>query len=116
MANGRSSDALLESAIRFRVGRFVGPTDGDAGRTFPPAVNPDDRMPMVEKYREALVKQLLTPAWDTASVKWTQNALARGEYRHTGVKPELIERAIGADLAFLAAHPVRQSRRRGGQG
>jgi hypothetical protein len=86
------------------------------GRFHPSDPDEHDRMSMVGRWRAALGKQLLTPAWDTASVKWKQNALARGEYRHTGVKPELIERAIGADLAFLAAHPVRQSRRRGGQG
>jgi hypothetical protein len=28
------------------------------------------------------------------------------------VKPERIERVIAEDLAFLAAHPVRQSKRR----
>jgi hypothetical protein len=73
-------------------------------------------MPMAEKYREALVKQLLTPAWDVASVKWKQMALAWGQHRYTDVKSEPIERPIADDLAFLAAHPVRQSRRRGGQG
>jgi hypothetical protein len=74
-----------------------------------PAVNDHGRIPMVGRYRAALVKQLLTPAWDTASVKWKQMALARGQHRYTDVKPERIERAIADDLAFLAAHPVRQS-------
>jgi hypothetical protein len=74
-----------------------------------PAVNPDHRMPMVAKWRAALVKQLLTPAPTTAAVSWKQAALARGEYRYTGVKPELIECAIANDLAFLAAHPVCRS-------
>jgi hypothetical protein len=74
-----------------------------------PAVDPDYRRPMVEKYRAALVRQLLTPAWDVASVKWKQAALARGDHRYTDVKPERIERAIADDLAFLAAHPVRGS-------
>jgi hypothetical protein len=74
-----------------------------------PAVNPDDHMPMVGKYRAALVKQLLTPAWDVASVKWKQMALARGQHRYTDVKSERIERAIADDLAFLAAHPTRRS-------
>jgi hypothetical protein len=36
-------------------------------------------------------------------------ALARGEHRFTDVRSERIERAIADDLAFLAAHPVRQS-------
>jgi hypothetical protein len=38
--------------------------------------------------------------------------LAAGEHQYTGVKAERLERAIGEDLAFLAAHPVRQSKRR----
>ncbi len=76
---------------------------------FHPAVDPDYHRPMVGKWRAALVKQLPTPAWDTASVKWKQMALARGQYRYTDVKPERIERAIADDLAFLAAHPVRRS-------
>jgi hypothetical protein len=79
---------------------------------FHPAVDPDYRMPLVEKYRAALVKQLLTPAWNAASVKWKQMALADGKLDYTGVKPELIESAIADDLAFLTAHPVRQSNRR----
>jgi hypothetical protein len=74
-----------------------------------PAVNEDGPMPMVGRYRAALVKQLLTPAWDVASVKWKQMALARGDHRYTDVKSERIERAIADDLAFLAAHPVRRS-------
>jgi hypothetical protein len=74
-----------------------------------PAVNEDGRMPMVGRYRAALVKQMLTPAWDTASVKWKQMALARGDHCYTDVKPDRIERSIADDLAFLAAHPVRRS-------
>jgi len=76
---------------------------------FHPAVNPDYRGPMVEKYRAALVTQLLTPAWDAASVKWKQMALARGQHQYTDVKSERIERVIADDLAFLAAHPIRMS-------
>jgi hypothetical protein len=72
-------------------------------------VNPDHRGPNVERWRAALVKQLLTPAWDVASVKWKQMALARGQHEYTGVKTERIEHAIADDLAFLAAHPVRRS-------
>jgi hypothetical protein len=49
---------------------------------------------------------------DGASVKWKQAALARGDHCYTRVKPERIERAIADDLAFLAAHPVRQSNQR----
>jgi len=74
---------------------------------FHPAVDPNWRGSAVEKWRAALVRQLLTPAWDTTSVKWKQMKLAGGEHRYTGVKSERIERVIADDLAFLAAHPVR---------
>jgi hypothetical protein len=62
---------------------------------------------MVRRWREALVKQLLTPAPDARSITWKQAALASRQFRHTGVKPERIECAIADDLAFLAAHPIR---------
>jgi hypothetical protein len=39
-------------------------------------------------------------------------ALARGKYQYTGLKPERLKHVIAEDLAFLAAHPVRQSKRR----
>ncbi|SHH17293.1 hypothetical protein SAMN05443248_3948 [Bradyrhizobium erythrophlei] len=83
------------------------------GRFHPSDPNECDRMSMVQKYRAALAKQLLTPAWDAASVKWKQTKLAseREGYYLLDVKPERIERAIADDLAFLAAHPVRQSHR-----
>jgi hypothetical protein len=79
------------------------------GRFHPSDPEESDRMSMVGKYRAALVKQLLTPAWDVNSVKWKQMALARGQHHYTDVKPERIERAIADDLAWLAAHPTRRS-------
>jgi hypothetical protein len=63
----------------------------------------------IGRYREALVKQLLTPAPDLRSVTWKQAALASRQFRHTSVKSERIERAIAEDLAFLAAHPIRHN-------
>jgi hypothetical protein len=72
-----------------------------------------DRMSMLQSWRAALVKQLLTPAWDANSVKWKQASLARGDHHYTGVKSERIERAIADDLAFLAAHPTRRSNSEG---
>ena len=80
-----------------------------------PAVDSGDRWALLEKWRAAFVKQLLTPAPDAASVAWKQNALTRGKYQYTGLKPERLKHAI-ADLAFLAAHPVRQSNRGAGRG
>ena len=79
------------------------------GRDHPADPEDRDRGPNVGRYRAALVRQLLTPAWDGASVKWKQAALARGDHCYTNVKPERIERSIADDVAFLAAHPTRRS-------
>jgi hypothetical protein len=62
----------------------------------------------VKKWRAAIVKQLLTPAPDANAVKWKQNV--HDDY--LDVKRERVEQAIAEDLAWLAAHPVRQSNRR----
>jgi DNA helicase IV len=70
----------------------------------------DDRMSKVKSWRAAIVRQLLTPAPDAASVKWKQAAWTRDNY--LAVKGERVERAISEDLAFLAAYPIRQSNRR----
>ena len=80
-----------------------------------PAHNPDERWTLLANWRQAIAQQLLTPAPDTAAVAWKKAALAAGQHKFTDVKTERVERAIANDLAFLAAHPVRQSRRRGGQ-
>jgi hypothetical protein len=82
------------------------------GRFHPSDPEDSDRMSMVEKWRAAFVKQLLTPAPDARELAWKQNALARGKYLHTGLKPERLKHAIAEDEAFLAAHPIRQSDRR----
>jgi hypothetical protein len=81
-----------------------------------PAVEHEDRWPLLEKYREALAKQLLTPAPTVALVNWKQAALASGKHIHTSVSSPRLERAIADDLAWLDAHPVRQSRRRSDRG
>ena len=73
-----------------------------------PQYSPDERFAILRTYREALVKQLLTPAPDVASITWKRAALASDQHRHIGVKTEKIERAIAQDLEFLAAHPTRR--------
>jgi hypothetical protein len=73
------------------------------------AFTPDDRLISVRKWREALVNQLLTPAPDARAVTWKRQMFAQGQHEHIGAKPERIERIIAEDVAWLAAHPVRQS-------
>jgi hypothetical protein len=79
--------------------------------SFPSAEN-ESRFGLVDTWREAVVKQLLTPAPDLAAITWKRAQLARREFNHLPVKALRVEQAIADDVAFLAAHPVRQSKRR----
>jgi hypothetical protein len=75
---------------------------------FPPG-DGENRLQLVDTWRAALVKQLLTPAPDIGAVAWKRAQLRAENYRYSGVKPERIERAIADDVAFLEAHPTRRS-------
>jgi hypothetical protein len=85
------------------------------GRSHPP-VQEGEWGSIVDKWRMALVQQLLTPAPTAGAIAWKKAALIQEQFKYVGVKPERIERAIADDVAFLAAHPVRQSKRRSDQG
>jgi hypothetical protein len=69
----------------------------------------NSRFELVDKWREAVVKQLLTPAPDGAAVAWKRAQLAGRGFSHLPTKAERIERVIADDLAFLAAHPTRRN-------
>jgi hypothetical protein len=77
--------------------------------SFPSAEN-ENRYGLVDTWREAVVKQLLTPAPDGAAVAWKRAKLAGRDFSHLPTKAERIERVISEDLAFLAAHPTRRSK------
>jgi hypothetical protein len=81
----------------------------DSG-SFPPAAD-ENRQHLVDKWREAAVKQLLTPAPDGGAVAWKRAKLAGRDFSHLPTKAERIERAIADDVAFLAAHPARRDNR-----
>ncbi len=76
------------------------------GQLHPAATHKDD-WALLEKYRCAIGRQILTPAPDLAAVKWKQSARGRSNYRKSD--QELIDRAIEDDLEFLAAHPTKKS-------
>jgi hypothetical protein len=76
---------------------------------FHPAVDPDGRFPMVQKWRAALVRQLAHSRVGCRFGQVEAETLVRGQHRYIGVKSEQIERAIAKDLAFLAVHPTRRS-------
>jgi len=66
----------------------------------------DERFSIIDSWREALGKQLLTPAPDAVTVNWKRQHLSEV---HRPEK-ELAEKAIADDIAFLNAHPTRNSR------
>jgi hypothetical protein len=75
-----------------------------------PSVENENRFGLVDTWREAVVKQLLTPAPDGAAVAWKRAQLAGRGFSHLPTKAERIERVIAEDLAFLAAHPTRRAK------
>jgi hypothetical protein len=82
---------------------------GDSA-SFPPARYQEGRLDLVDKWREAVVKQLLTPAPDGGAVAWKRAKLQGRDFAHLPVKAERIERVIADDVAFLSAHPTRRRR------
>ena len=65
------------------------------------------RFDLIDKWREAVVKQLITPAPDLAAITWKRAKLAGRGFSHLPITRERVERAIADDVAFLAAHPTR---------
>lgn len=76
--------------------------------SFPPTEN--DRIRLVDKWREAVVKQLLTPAPDLAAITWKRAKLASRDFSYLPIKAERVEQIIANDIEFLAAHPMRRKR------
>jgi hypothetical protein len=109
----READAVMEywhvsmkmdSAIS-RVQNF-GTPEGDLH----PTRNPKDYWTLVEKWRKAWARLMLTPAPDMLSVRWKRAQLKARNHKHTDLKTERIEQAIADDVEFLKAHPTRRRR------
>lgn len=65
----------------------------------------------IDSWRVAIGCQLLTPAPDVAAVTWKRAQLKTRNFAYIGLKAARVEQAIADDLAWLAAHRVRQSKR-----
>jgi hypothetical protein len=63
----------------------------------------------VQKWRDALVAQLLTPAPDMNAITWKRGQLRDRQWRFTSTTDKQIERAIADDIAWLERHPTRKS-------
>jgi hypothetical protein len=77
--------------------------------SFPLAEN-ENRFGLVDKWREAVAKQLLTPAPDLGAITWKRAKLKSRDLPYLPIKKERVERAIADDVAFLEAHPTRAKR------
>jgi hypothetical protein len=67
-------------------------------------IDNEARWAVVESYRAALSKQLLTAAPDVVSVNWKRVHMNEP---CMDVTRERVEQAIADDMAFLSAHPTR---------
>jgi hypothetical protein len=76
--------------------------------SFPSAAK-EDRGALVRLWRDAVAKQLLTPAPDVGAVTWKRAKLEGRDFSYIGIEQDRVERAIADDVAFLEAHPTRRS-------
>jgi hypothetical protein len=79
---------------------------GDSG-SFPPVT--DSPFQAADTWREAVAKQLLTPAPTLGDVTWKRAKIKSDEFKQLPITLARAEQAIAEDLAFLAAHPTRRS-------
>ena len=77
------------------------------------ALENKSRFAFVDKWREAIAKQLLTPAPDLAAITWKRAKLTSSDFPYVPVKKERVEQAIDDDVAFLATHPTRRAKQGG---
>jgi hypothetical protein len=77
-----------------------------------PFIEPEEHGTLVNKYRLAWCKLMLTPAPNSGHVRWKRMQLIAENWKYTGLSPERIEQAIAADVEWLEAHPVRGSKRK----
>jgi hypothetical protein len=98
--------ARMDWQHALEIAEMWGIADSDS---FPSPRSDISRLALVDKWREAVAKQLLTPASDLAAITWKRAKLAGGGFSHLPVRRERVERAIADDVAFLAAHPARRS-------
>ena len=78
------------------------------GRLYP-AAERDARISMIHEYRKTLARQLRTSAWSTSTVTWKRAVLACNNYVFNGyIEKACVEKAVADDLAFPAAHPVKE--------
>jgi hypothetical protein len=76
--------------------------------SLPPATN-ENLHGLVDTWRAAVAKQLITPAPTVAVIAWKRARIKSRDFERLPITLERAERAIADDVAFLAAHPTRRS-------
>ena len=95
--------ARLDWQCALEIAQQYGIADSDS---FPSAKN-EDRFWLVDKWREAVGKKVLTPAPDLSAITRKRAKLKSSDFPRLPVEKERVEWAIADDVAFLAAHPTR---------
>jgi hypothetical protein len=85
---------------------LIAKNNGHTYRTRPLNLNGEDRRAVLDSYRDARGRQLLTPAATMAAVDWKRRHLNK----FTGVDKEALAKIIAEDIAFLDAHPTKRAR------
>jgi hypothetical protein len=98
--------ARLDWQCALEIAQQYGIADSDS---FPSAKN-EDRFWLVDKWREAVGKKVLTPAPDLSAITRKRAKLKSSDFPRLPVEKERVEWAIADDVAFLAAHPTRARR------
>jgi hypothetical protein len=69
----------------------------------------NDRNLSVQKWRDAVAAQMLTPAPDMGAITWKRGQLSDRQWRWTSVTDKQVERAIADDVTWLEQHPTKKS-------
>jgi hypothetical protein len=112
----RQADAVMDyyhAAMKMKVAiscmQNFGAVEGD---DLYPLVTDETHGSIVNKYRLAWSKLMLTPAPNSGYVRWKRMQVIAENWHYTGLSAERCEQAIAADEEWLEAHPVRGCKRK----
>jgi hypothetical protein len=111
----RQADAVMDywlAAMRMHTAAYCLQEFGAPEVDRYPFIEPESHGELVNKYRVAWSKLMLTPAPNGGYVRWKRTQLHAENWKYTGLSAEQCQQAIDADEAWLKAHPVRGCKRK----
>jgi len=69
----------------------------------------EDRNFSLQKWRDSIAAQLLTPAPDMGAITWKRGQLSDRQWCWTSTTDKQVEGALAADIAWLEQHPTKKS-------